>query len=77
MTTRKAPLRSSMMIPSGYRRCALAVVMKPGDVGAMRANIRHQGYALKRAMLLVWENADPALPELYATGKLPSHPVDF
>jgi hypothetical protein len=53
------------------------VVMKPGDVGSMPANIRHQGYAPKRAMLLVWENADPALPELYATGKLPSHPVDF
>jgi hypothetical protein len=53
------------------------VVMKPGDVGAMPANIRHQGYAPKRAMLLVWENADPELPELYASGKLPSHPVDF
>jgi hypothetical protein len=53
------------------------VVMKPGDVAAMPANIRHQGYAPKRAMLLVWENADPELPDLYATGKLPSHPVDF
>jgi hypothetical protein len=53
------------------------VVMKPGDVSAMPANIRHQGYAPKRAMLLVWENADPELPDLYATGTLPSHPVDF
>jgi hypothetical protein len=47
------------------------VVMKPGDVSAMPANIRHQGYAPKRAMLLVWENADPELPDLYATGTPP------
>src|SRR5205814_10711588 len=40
------------------------VVMKPGDVAAMPADIRHQGYSPKRAMLLVWENADPKLPEL-------------
>src|SRR6266436_8356714 len=32
------------------------VVMKPGDVAAMPADIRHQGYSPKRAMLLVWEN---------------------
>ena len=38
------------------------VVMRPGDVAAMPADIRHQGYAPKRSMLLVWENADPALP---------------
>ena len=46
------------------------VVMKAGDIAAMPALIRHQGYARKRAMLLVWENADPKLPELYATGSL-------
>jgi len=28
-------------------------------------------------MLLVWENADPALPELYAKKKLKPNPVDF
>jgi Hydroquinone 1,2-dioxygenase large subunit N-terminal len=53
------------------------VIMRPGDVAAMPANIRHQGYAPKRSMLLVWENADPELPALLAAGKLPSHPVDF
>lgn len=53
------------------------VVMKPGDVAAMPANIRHQGYAPKRSMLLVWENADPALPALLASGALPSQPIDF
>jgi hypothetical protein len=53
------------------------VVMKPGDVAAMPADIRHQGYAPKRSMLLVWENADSALPELYASKKLKPNPVDF
>ena len=53
------------------------VVMKPGDVAAMPADIRHQGYAPKRAMLLVWENASPDLPDLIASGKLPVNPVDF
>ncbi len=53
------------------------VVMKPGDVAAMPADIRHQGYAPKRSMLLVWENASPDLPELISSGKLPTNPVDF
>jgi hypothetical protein len=53
------------------------VVMKPGDVAAMPADIRHQGYAAKRAMLLVWENASPELPGLIASGKAPTYPVDF
>jgi hypothetical protein len=53
------------------------VVMKPGDVAAMPADIRHQGYSPKRAMLLVWENASPELPALIASGKLPTNPVDF
>src|SRR5207248_2903224 len=33
------------------------VLMKAGDVAAMPADIRHQGFATKRSMLLVWENA--------------------
>ena len=53
------------------------VVMKPGDVAAMPADIRHQGYAPKRSMLLVWENADGELPGLIASGKLPTNPVEF
>lgn len=53
------------------------VLMKPGDVGAMPADIRHQGYAPKRSMLLVWENASPDLPALISSGKLPTKPVDF
>jgi len=52
-------------------------VMKPGDVAAMPADIRHQGFSPKRSMLLVWENADTGLPELYATKKLKPNPVDF
>jgi hypothetical protein len=47
------------------------VVMRPGDVAAMPADVRHQGFARKRAMLLVWENSDPALPRLYERGELP------
>jgi hypothetical protein len=53
------------------------VVMKPGDVASMPADIRHQGYAPKRAMLLVWENASGELPALIAGGNLPSYPVEF
>lgn len=53
------------------------VVMKPGDVCAMPADIRHQGYSPKRSMLLVWENADSALPGLIASGQTPTYPVEF
>jgi hypothetical protein len=52
------------------------VTMRAGDVAAMPADIRHHGFAPKRSMLLVWENADPALPELYENGSLPSSPAD-
>ena len=52
------------------------VVMRPGDVAAMPADIRHQGFARKRAMLLVWENADPELPRLHAQGALPATPAE-
>ena len=40
--------------------------MKAGDVAAMPADIRHQGYSRKRSMLLVWENANPDLPRMHA-----------
>jgi hypothetical protein len=53
------------------------VIMKPGDIAAMPADIRHQGYSPKRAMLLVWENGAEDLPELIASGKLSSYPVEF
>ena len=53
------------------------VTMRPGDVASMPADIRHQGYSRKRSMLLVWENANPDLPALYASGKLPPYPIEF
>jgi hypothetical protein len=53
------------------------VIMKAGDVAAMPADIRHQGFSKKRSMLLVWENASPGLPELYESGALKPNPVDF
>ena len=53
------------------------VTMKAGDVAAMPADIRHRGFSPKRSMLLVWENASPELPELYASGKMPPTPVQF
>ena len=49
-----------------HRRAAGPVIMKAGDVAAMPADIRHQGYSPKRSMLLVWENGSPELPELIA-----------
>jgi hypothetical protein len=53
------------------------ILMKAGDVAAMPADIRHQGYSTKRSMLLVWENARLDLPELYESGKLKPYPVEF
>ena len=43
----------------------------------MPADIRHQGYSPKRSMLLVWENASPDIPDLIASGKTPTYPIDF
>jgi hypothetical protein len=53
------------------------VVLRAGDVAAMPANIRHRGYSPKRSMLIVWENNDAELPQLYACGRLQPFPVDF
>jgi Hydroquinone 1,2-dioxygenase large subunit N-terminal len=53
------------------------LTMKPGDVAAMPADIRHQGFAKKRSMLLVWENATADLPRRYERGELKPWPVDF
>lgn len=53
------------------------VVMRPGDVSCMPADIRHTGYADKRAMLLVWENGSPKIPELIASGQAPVVSVQF
>jgi Hydroquinone 1,2-dioxygenase large subunit N-terminal len=53
------------------------VTMRAGDVAAMPADIRHQGYSTKRSMLLVWENATPDLPKRYERGELAPYPVDF
>jgi hypothetical protein len=53
------------------------VTLKAGDVAAMPADIRHQGYSPKRSMLLVWENAAPELPALISEGKAPMNPVGF
>ncbi len=53
------------------------VTMKAGDVAAMPADIRHQGYSPKRSMLLVWENADPGLPERISKGLASVHAVQF
>lgn len=52
-------------------------IMKAGDVAAMPADICHQGYSKKRAMLLVWENANPEIVRMYETGQLKPYPVEF
>jgi len=53
------------------------VIAKAGDVAAMPADIRHQGYSPKRSMLLVWENASNRIPEMIASGELSPRAVDF
>lgn len=53
------------------------IVMKAGDVCAMPADIRHQGFAPKRSMLMVLENGTPGLEQRYASGELKPYPVDF
>lgn len=53
------------------------VITKAGDVSCMPADIRHRGYADKRAMLLVWENGSPKIPELIAKGEAPIVSVLF
>ena len=58
-------------------RARARVVTKAGDVSCMPADIRHKGYADKRAMLLVWENASPMIPELIARGEAPLVSVQF
>jgi hypothetical protein len=51
--------------------------MKPGDVAAMPADIRHKGYSPKRSILVVWENNDDRLPKMYANHELKPYPVEF
>lgn len=53
------------------------VVMKAGDVAAMPADIRHQGFSNKRSMLLVWENTNPEIVGRYARNEIPPYPVEF
>ena len=55
----------------------LDILRKAGDVCAMPADIRHQGFSPKRSMLMVMENGSPELPELYASGKLAPYPIEF
>jgi hypothetical protein len=53
------------------------VIMRAGDVAAMPADIRHQGFSPKRSMLYVWENATPGLPQRYERGELKPYPIEF
>jgi hypothetical protein len=53
------------------------VTCRAGDICAMPADIRHQGFSPKRSMLLVWENASNAIPQLINEGKAPVVPVKF
>jgi len=53
------------------------VTAKAGDICAMPADIRHQGFSPKRSMLLVWENASNDIPKLIQEGKAPVVPVKF
>jgi hypothetical protein len=53
------------------------VVMKAGDMAAMPADCRHQGFSPKRSMLLVWENGSPQVVYDIQEGRTPVNPVSF
>jgi hypothetical protein len=53
------------------------VIMKAGDMAAMPAYCRHQGYSPKRSMLLVWENGSPKIVYEIQKGEAPEIPVKF
>jgi hypothetical protein len=53
------------------------VIMKAGDMVAMPAYCRHQGFSPKRSMLLVWENGSPSLVYEIQKGESPEVPVQF
>ncbi|HLU19357.1 MAG TPA: hydroxyquinol 1,2-dioxygenase [Pusillimonas sp.] len=53
------------------------VIMKAGDMAAMPAYCRHQGFSPKRSMLLVWENGSPKLVYEIQNGEAPEVPVSF
>jgi hypothetical protein len=53
------------------------VIMKAGDMAAMPAYCRHQGFSPKRSMLLVWENGSPTLVHEIQKGESPEVPVVF
>lgn len=53
------------------------IIMKAGDVCAMPADIRHQGFSPKRSMLMVMENGTPGLEKRYASGELKPYPLDI
>jgi hypothetical protein len=53
------------------------IIMKAGDMAAMPAYCRHQGYSPKRSMLLVWENGSPSLVSEIQKGESPEVPVRF
>ncbi len=53
------------------------LIMKAGDMAAMPAYCRHQGYSPKRSMLLVWENGSPSLVYEIQKGESPEVPVQF
>ncbi|NLZ11560.1 MAG: hydroxyquinol 1,2-dioxygenase [Alcaligenaceae bacterium] len=53
------------------------VIMKAGDMAAMPADCRHQGFSPKRSMLLVWENGSPQVVYDIQEGRAPVNPVSF
>jgi hypothetical protein len=53
------------------------VIMKAGDMAAMPADCRHQGFSPKRSMLLVWENGSPKVVYEIQQGLAPVNPVQF
>jgi len=53
------------------------VICRAGDICAMPADIRHQGFSPKRSMLLVWQYNSNEIPDLIQNDKAPVVPVTF
>ena len=77
----EAPAKDDKVAYGGYLAGPLGLAVplfnKAAASLATAVPSKNRGFSPKRSMLLVWENATPELPHLYASGKMPPSPVRF